>query len=111
MGQSTPAWAGAPADTSWHTARLELRAQTYVLWVDDVERGRGVSYWRPYSLYLGSPVVLPSGGRWTEVGIRDVLLEACTNDLPTATPTPTRSPTPTARLALPLVCKGLGLRR
>jgi len=75
VGNPDPVWVGTAGDSSWHVAQLELRDTTYVLFVDGVEVGRGVSYWRPQSLYLGNPVVLADSGGWTEVGIGDVLVQ------------------------------------
>ncbi len=75
LGNSDPVWVGTTGDSAWHVAQLELRGTTYVLFVDGREVGRGVSYWRPQSLYVGNPVVLPWAGGWTEVGIADVIVQ------------------------------------
>lgn len=75
LGQTL--WTGTPRDTTWHTLQLELREETYILSVDETEVGRGVSYWRPFSLYLGNPIIIWDLGMWTEVAIDDLRLEVC----------------------------------
>ena len=71
------AWTGAPGDTSWHSLSLTLRDTVYSLEVDGAPVGRGVSYWRPQSLYVGNPVILWTRGYWTEVAVDDVRVETC----------------------------------
>ncbi|NLG51903.1 MAG: hypothetical protein GX552_17495 [Chloroflexi bacterium] len=70
-------WTGTPGDESWHSVQLELRESTYILTVDGTEVGRGVSYWRPRSLYVGNPVITWIWGKWSEVALDDVQLEQC----------------------------------
>jgi hypothetical protein len=72
-----PVWSHTSPDTSWHTLRLELHGLTYHLWVDGESLGERVSHWRPNSLYLGSPLVLPDRGVWTDVALDDLTLESC----------------------------------
>jgi hypothetical protein len=99
-----PVWTGVPGDTSWHSVQLELREQTFILMVDNVERGRRASSWRPHSLYLGNPIILPIAGMWTEVSLDNLRIEICAGKavlLPlilrgSATPQPTVPPWPTA---------------
>lgn len=74
-------WTGDPADTAWHTVTLEVRGTTYIVLLDGREVGRGVSFYRPRSLYVGNPVAIGTPGRWTEVGIAGVLLERSFDDL------------------------------
>lgn len=112
LGQ--PVWEGVLGDTAWHTLELELRQSTYTLSMDGIERGSAVSHWRPQSLYFGNPVIVWQQGRWTEVGIDDVVFERCSDaywmslplvvnryqagvaPTPTATQPPTlMAPTPT----------------
>ncbi len=102
LGQTV--WTGTPGDANWHALELERRETTFILKIDGVERGRGVSYWRPRSLYLGNPVIVWDTGRWSEVAIDDVKLEQCevrTLLLPLIVrehiwPAPTVPPMPTA---------------
>jgi len=75
-------WTGSAGDTRWHTLALELRGMTYILSIDGQEVGRAVSYWRPCSMFVGSPLAIGTPGRWSEVGVADVLLERTFDDLP-----------------------------
>ena len=75
LGQTV--WTSTADDESWHVLSLELRELTYIASVDGQERGRGVSYWRPKSLFVGNPQVVVSKGSWTEVAVDDVRIEAC----------------------------------
>ena len=99
-------WSGVSGDTAWHALRLVLREDTYILSVDGVEVGRGLSYWRPRSLYLGNPVIVWHKGLWTEVAIDDLRLEVCDESMalplimqawtylkPTVAPEPTMTST------------------
>jgi hypothetical protein len=106
-------WTGTAGDLTWHDIVLERRETTFILWVDGDEIARGVSYWRPQSLYLGNPVIVLNDGHWSEVGIDNVQLEVCerTVDLPlilngyvsvVATPTPTVTLSPTLVPTLPV---------
>ncbi len=70
-------WTGIAGDSSWHKVTLELRGLTYTLSIDGQEVGTAVSYWRPYSLIVGSPAVVETPGRWSEVAVRNARLELC----------------------------------
>jgi len=106
-----PVWTGTPGDESWHTVQLELRESTYILTVDGVEVGRGVSYWRPRSLYVGNPVIMWIWGKWSEIAVDDVQLEQCAGNslhLPLvlsehAMPIPPTPSEPTPEVTIPAV--------
>ncbi|NLD41945.1 MAG: hypothetical protein GX657_00475 [Chloroflexi bacterium] len=70
-------WTGIAGDSSWHTVTLKLRGLTYTLSIDGQEVGTAVSYWRPYSLIVGSSAVVGIPGRWSEVAVRNARLELC----------------------------------
>jgi hypothetical protein len=79
-------WQGQPMDSTPHDIALDIRKtpygpNAYTLSVNGAEVGRGVSYWRPQSLYAGNPVVVWHSGYWTEIRLDEVSLLTCVDGL------------------------------